>query len=56
MVQYENEKERACNSNENQLRMYVRKYKIDVQQCKTDTIKRQINNLKQFEKKIEKMP
>ena len=56
MAQYENEKEWAYSSNENQLRLYKRKHKINMQQCKIDTIKRWINNLKQFEKKIEKMP
>ena len=36
--------------------MYVKKHEINVQQCKIETIKRWFNNVKEFERKIEKTP
>ena len=53
---YKKVKNSAENSNKNQMRMYVKKYKINVQQYTLGTIKRQINNIKEFERKIEKIP
>ena len=38
------------------MRMYVKKHEINVQQCTTETIKKWINNVKEFERKIERTP
>ena len=51
---HEKIKMKAENSNETQMRLYVKKHEIKVQQCKTETIKRWINNVKEFDRKIEK--
>ena len=53
---YENEKERAKNSNMRQLQMHVERCKIDEDRCNSDTCKRQIMNLKTIERKAEKIP
>jgi len=36
--------------------MYMQKCKLDVHRCKCDNIKRWILNLKNIEKKVEKIP
>jgi len=51
---YERVRKKAENSNDNQIRMYVNKKVLDVERSKTDTIKRWIYNLKEFEKRMEK--
>ena len=38
------------------MRMFVKKHEIKVQQSKTETIKRWIYNVKEFDRKIEKIP
>ena len=53
---YENEKERAKNSNMRQLQMHVERCKIDEDRCNSDTCKRWIINLKAIERKAEKIP
>ena len=53
---HEKEKLRAENSDKNQVRSYVKTFKININQCKIDTIKRWIRNLKDIEKKIERIP
>ena len=44
------------NSVEEQLRKYVQKHNIEVDKCKTETIRRWINNVKEFERKMERTP
>ena len=44
------------NSNEIQMRMHAKKYEINAQQSKPETIKWWTNNVKEFERKIEKIP
>ena len=53
---YENEKEKGRWSPSRQIRMYVEKYKLDVERCNSDTIKRWIMNIRTIEKKVEKIP
>ena len=53
---YKKEKLRAENSDKNQVRLHMKIFKININQYKIDTIKRQIMNLKDIEKKIEKIP
>ena len=36
--------------------MFVRKKELNTERSNTETIKRWINNINEFEKKIEKMP
>ena len=52
---YEKEKERTQNSEMQQVREYVKKFKINIERCNIDTIKKWIMNLKIIEKKIEKV-
>ena len=53
---YENILENVQKSVENQLKKYIQKHQIDVSKCKTKTIKRQINNVKEFQRKLELTP
>ena len=56
MKWYEKIKLKAENSNQRQMRLCVKKNEIKVQQCRTETIKRWTCNVKEFEKKIDKIP
>ena len=56
MKWYEKIKLKAENSNQRQMRLCVKKNEIKVQQCRTETIKRWMHNVKEFEKKIDKIP
>ena len=56
MKWYEKIKVKAENSNQRQMRSHVIKNDIKVQQCRTETIKRWTCNVKEFEKKIDKIP
>ena len=51
---YEKIKMKAETSNKTQMRLHVKKHETKVQQCKTETMKRWINNVKEFDRKIEK--
>ena len=53
---YENERNEARNSKYNQVRLYVQRCVLDVNRCNCDSIKRWILNLKNIEKKVEKIP
>ena len=53
---HEKIKAKAENSNEAQMTLRVKKRETKAQQCKVETVKRRINNVKEFERKIEKMP
>ena len=53
---HEKEKNKAQNSKHNQVRMCAQRSKLDENRYKCDTIKRWILNLKNIEKKVEKMP
>ena len=53
---FENVKRRAESSECRQLKLCAERFKIDVNRCNCDNIKRWIMNLKQIEKKIEKIP
>ena len=53
---HENIIHKVENSIEDQLKKYVQKYQIDVEKCKTETIKRWINNVKEFQRKLETIP
>ena len=43
-------------SNINQVREFVKKFKINIEQCNIDTIKKWIINLKKIQKKVESVP
>ena len=53
---YQNEKERAENSEIQQVKEYAKKFAINIEQCSSETIKIWIKNLKIIEKKIQKAP
>ena len=53
---FENEKERAEQSEKTQVREFVKKFKINIEHCSVETIKTCIRNLKIFEQKIESKP
>ena len=53
---YENEKREAEQSEHRQVKLYVQRCKIDVNQSNCETIKKWIRNLKQIEKKVKKIP
>ena len=53
---YQNEKERAENSEIQQVKEYAKKFAINIEQCSSETIKIWIKNLKIIEKKIQKVP
>lgn len=55
MKWYEKIKLKAENSNQRQMRLHVKKNEMKVQQCRTETIKRWMYNVKEFEKKIDKI-
>ena len=44
------------NSVEEQLRKYVQQHPIEVDKCKTESIRRWINNVKEFERRMERTP
>ena len=54
--QYQNKKERAENSDMQQVKEYVKKFTINIKWCSIETIKTWIKNLKIIEKKIRKVP
>ena len=43
-------------TDEDQLKKYVQKHQIDVEKCKTETAKTWINNIKEFQRKLEIVP
>ena len=47
-------KRNAENSNDIQLKMYANRKALELDKCETDTIKRSICNIKEFEKRMEK--
>ena len=51
---YKKVKKNAENSNDIQLKMYANKRSLNANRCKNETIKRQIYNFKEFEKRMEK--
>ena len=53
MKWHENAMNEIENSVEEQLKKHVQKHHIDVDECKTETIRRWINNVKEFERKME---
>ena len=53
---YQNEKERAENSDMQQVKEYVKKFTINIERCSIKMIKTWIKNLKIIEKKIWKIP
>ena len=53
---YNKEKERAEKSELTQVRMFASKSKINVENSAVDMIKRWITNVKDIEKKAEKLP
>ena len=53
---YENVNNRIGNSEMTQLKMHVRKSKMNLQQSATDKIRRWTWNVKEMEQKMEKIP
>ena len=51
---YDKVKRKAENSNDTQLKMYARSKALDIEQSRTETIKRWIFNMNEFEKRMEK--
>ena len=53
---YEKVKVKAESGVDEQLKKYVQKHQIEVEQYKTETVRRWINNVREFERKLEKIP
>ena len=53
---YEKEKQKAESSQYRQMNLYVQRCKIDTDRCSCETIKKWIVNLKEIERKVEKIP
>ena len=56
MIWYKNIVEMVQNCSDAELKRYVQKHQINVEHCTTESIRKWINNLKEFQRKFDVIP